>query len=225
MLGVVHGFVTQMDGSSTVLIWFNDMDQYVQLRPDQIQLGHTAPPTTIPLTPVPSAGTCLSGCTLLANSSGGIPMREVRPGTLLINARGKPVRVTNVYFSRENTVMVHISAHFRATITHPLLHTKVHGRTHRNRRHSTKTIITAAEWHSRRNIDSYRSPPIGDPPTQRFGLKIDHHLHPASPQNLRKSGNMWDFSTEQNQPVRSFDDPFCLICGSRPMVRTQMEGH
>jgi len=23
---------------------------------------------------------------------------------------------------------------------------------------------------------------------------------------------MWGFSTEQNQPVRSFDDPFCLIC-------------
>jgi len=166
MLGVVHGFVTQMDGSSTVLIWFNDMDQYVQLRPDQIQLDHTAPPTTIPLTPPQGAGTRLSGCMLLANSSGGIPMREVYPGTLLINARGKPVKVTNVYFSRESTVMVQISAHCHATITHPLLDTKVHGRTHRNRRHSTKTIITAAEWYSRRNIDSYRSPPIGDPPTQ-----------------------------------------------------------
>ena len=23
---------------------------------------------------------------------------------------------------------------------------------------------------------------------------------------------MWGFSTKQNQPVRSFDDPFCLIC-------------
>jgi len=104
MLGVVHGFVTRTDGSSTVLIWFNDTDKYVQLRPDQIQLGHTAPPASIPLTPpqgLSSTGTCLSGCTLLANSSGGIPMREVRPGTLLINAKGKPVRVTNVYFSRD----------------------------------------------------------------------------------------------------------------------------
>jgi len=36
MLGVVHGFVTQMDSSSTVLIWFNEADKYVQLRPDQI---------------------------------------------------------------------------------------------------------------------------------------------------------------------------------------------
>jgi len=166
MLGVVHGFVTQMDGSSTVLIWFNDTDKYVQLRPDQIQLGHTAPPTTNPLTSpqgLLNAGTCLSGCTLLANPSGGIPMREVRPGTLLINARGKQVRVTNVYFSRDSTVMVQISAHCHAMITHPLLDTKVHGRTHRNRRHSTKTIITAAEWHTRRKIDSYRSPPTGDP--------------------------------------------------------------
>jgi len=97
MLGVVHGFVTQRDGTSTVLIW-SDTDRYVQLRPDQIQLGHTAPPVSAPSTPLTplSAGTCLSGCTLLANASGGKPMREVRPGTLLINAKGKPVRVTNV---------------------------------------------------------------------------------------------------------------------------------
>ena len=203
MLGVDHGFVTQMDGSSTVLIWSNDTDYYVQLRPDQIQFGHTAPPASIPLTPpqgLSSAGTCLSGCTLLANSSGGIPMTEVRPGTLLINAKGKQVRVTNVYFSRESTVMVQIFAHCHATITHPQLETKVHGRMHRNRRNSSKTIITAAEWHSRRNTDSYRSPPIGDPPI-RFEPQIDHHLHPSSPQNLRKSGDMWGFSTEQNQPV------------------------
>jgi len=114
MHGVVHGFVTQMHGSSTVLIWSNDTDKKIQLRPDQIQLSHTGPPAPIPLTPPPglsSARTCLSGCTLLANSSGGVPMREVRPGTLLINAKRKQVKVTNVYFSRESTVMVQISAH------------------------------------------------------------------------------------------------------------------
>ena len=73
--GVVYGFVTQMDGTSTVLIW-SDADMYVQLRPDQIQLGHLASPVPAPSTPVTplSAGTCLSGCTLLANASGGIPM-------------------------------------------------------------------------------------------------------------------------------------------------------
>jgi len=66
--GVVHGFVTQRDGTSTVLIW-SDTDKYVQLRPNQIQLGHTAPDISVPSTPLTplSAGTCLSGCTLLAN--------------------------------------------------------------------------------------------------------------------------------------------------------------
>jgi len=54
-------------------------------------------------------------------------MREVRPGTFLINTKGKKVKVTNVYFSRESTVMVQISAHCHATITHPMLDTKVHG--------------------------------------------------------------------------------------------------
>jgi len=145
MLGVVHGFVTQMDGTFTVLIW-SDADRYVQLRPDQIQLGHTASPVSAPSTPgTPlSAGTCLSGCALLANVSGGIPMREVRPGTLLINAKGKPVRVTKVYFSRESSVMVQISAYCHATITHPLIDTKTHGRRHRNRLHFPKIVTTAA---------------------------------------------------------------------------------
>jgi len=214
MLGVVHGFVTQMDGTSTVLIWSNDTDRYVQLRPDQIQLGHAAPLVLTPLMPpqgLPSAGTCLSGCTLLANFLRGIPMREVCPGTLLINAKGKPVRVTNVYFSRESTVMVQISAHCHATITHPLIDTKAHGRMQRNRRHSSKIVTTAAEWHSRRNTDNYRFPPPGDPPT-RFKPHIDHPLHPSSPQNLRKSDDMWGFSTEQNQAVQSFDYSSCLIC-------------
>jgi hypothetical protein len=122
MFGVVHGFVTQMDSSSLVLIWFNETDKYVQLRPDQIQLDNTAPPTATPTAPPQghqnTGQTCLSGCTLLANPSGGIQMREVHPGTFLINAKGKKVRVTNVYFSMESTVMVQISEHCHASITH-----------------------------------------------------------------------------------------------------------
>jgi len=116
IFGVVHGFVTKMDSSSLVLIWFNEVDKYVQLRPDLIQLDDTAP-TKATLTAPPqghqnTGQTCLSGCTLLANPSGGIQMREVRPGTFLINAKGKKVKGTNVYFSRESTVMVQISAPF-----------------------------------------------------------------------------------------------------------------
>jgi len=90
-------------------------------------------------------------------------MREVHPGTFIINAKGKKVTVTNVYFSRESTVMVQISAHCHATITHPMLDTKKHGRTKHNRSHSTKTIITAAEWHTRRRNDTYRFTPMGSP--------------------------------------------------------------
>jgi len=40
--GVVHGFVTQPDGTTTVLIW-SDIDRYAQYRPDQIQLGPLGP--------------------------------------------------------------------------------------------------------------------------------------------------------------------------------------
>jgi len=195
--------------------WFNEADKYVQLRPDQIQPDNTARPTAIPSAPPQghqNTGMCLSGCTLSANPSGGIQMREARPGTFLINAKGKKVRVTNVYFSRESTVMVQISAHYHATITHPMLDTKVHGLTQRNRRHSAKTIITAAEWHTRRQNDTNRFPLMGGPLNQPLDLHIGHYLHPSSPQNLRKSGDMWGFSTEHNQPVRSFDDPSCLIC-------------
>ena len=36
IFGVVHGFVTQLDSSSLVLIWFNETVKYQQLRPDQI---------------------------------------------------------------------------------------------------------------------------------------------------------------------------------------------
>ena len=150
MFGVVHGFMTQRDSSSLVLIWFNETDKYVQLRPDQLQLDNTNLSTTKPLTPsqghLNTGQTCLSGCTLLANSSGGIQMREVRPGTFLINAKGNRVKVTNVYFSRESTVMVQISAHCHATITHPMVDTKKRGRTYQSRRNSAKTIVTAAEW-------------------------------------------------------------------------------
>jgi len=205
--GVVHGFVTQMDGTSPVLIW-SDAHMYVQFRPDQIQLGNLAalaPDPSIPVTPL-SSGTCLSDCTLLANASGGIPMREVRPGTLLLNAKGKSVRVTNVYSSRESSAMVQISANCHTTITHPLIDTKTHGRKHRNWTHFPKIVTTAAEWHSRRRIDNYRFPPPNAP------HPMNQYLYPSSPHNLRKSGDMWGFSTEQNQAVRSFDDSSCLIC-------------
>jgi len=133
-------------------------------------------------------------------------MREVRPGNLLLNAKGKQVRVTNVYFSRESSVMVQISANCHTTITHPLIDTKTHGRKHRNRPHFPKIVTTAAEWYSRRRIDNYRFPPPTVP------HPMDQHLHPSSPHNLRKSGDMWGFSTEHNQAVRSFDDSSCLIC-------------
>ena len=142
-------------------------------------------------------------------------MREVRPGTLLINAKGKPVRVTNVYFSRESSVMVQISANCHTTITHPLIDTKTYERRHRNRQHFPKVVITAAEWYSRRLIDNYRFPSLGAPlhPTLNpIDSLIDHYLHPSSPRNLRQSGDLWGFSTEHNQAVRSFDDSSCLIC-------------
>jgi len=214
--GVVHGFVTQMDSSSLVLIWFNETDKYIQLRPDQIQLDNTALPTATPTAPPPghhnTGQTCLSGCTLLANPSGGIQMREVRPGTFLINAKGKKVRVTNVYFSRESTVMVQISEHCHATITHPMLDTKGVGKMQLNRGTSAKTIVTAAEWHTRRRNDTYRNTPMDVPSYQPLRPRVSQYLHSSSPQNLRKSGDMWGSSTENNQPVRSFDDPHCLIC-------------
>jgi len=95
--------VTQSDGSLVVLIWFNETDKYVQLRPDQIQRENTALSPAKKLAPPPGQSnngqTRISGCTLFANLSGGIQMREVRLGTLLLNAKGNEVRVTNVYFS------------------------------------------------------------------------------------------------------------------------------
>ena len=136
-------------------------------------------------------------------------MREVRPGTPLLNAKGKVVRVTNVYFSRESTVMVQISAHCHATITHPMVDTKGQGRWNRGRRISAKTIVTAAEWYTRRRHNIYRSIPMGSLPLQPLDHQVGHYLLPSSPQNLRKSGNMWGFSTEHNQPVRSYDDSSC----------------
>ena len=52
IFGAVHGFVTQSDSSLVVLIWFNETDKYMQLRPDQIQLENTAQsPVKIPEPP------------------------------------------------------------------------------------------------------------------------------------------------------------------------------
>jgi len=80
IFGVVHGFVTQSDSSLVVLIWFNETDKYVQFRPDQIQRENTALSPVKILEPPPgqpnTGQTCLSGCTLLANLSGGMQMRE-----------------------------------------------------------------------------------------------------------------------------------------------------
>ena len=86
--------VTQPDGSLLVLIWFNETDRYQQLKLDQIQPDNTALPVAPPPGSHNTGKTCLSGCTLLANPSGGILMREVRPDTLLINEKGKQVKVT-----------------------------------------------------------------------------------------------------------------------------------
>jgi len=188
----------------------------MQLRPDHIQKENAAPspvknrisslgqPTT--------AQTCISGCTLLANPSRGIPMREVRPGTPLLNAKGKMVLVTNVYFSRESAVMVQISEHCHTTITHPLVDTQKQKQGVRGRRKPTKTIVAAAEWHTRRRNHFYQSTPRGTLPPHPLEHQVEYHLHYSSPQNLRKSGDLWGFSTQDNQPVRSYDDPSCLIC-------------
>jgi len=222
MLGVVQGFVTQMDGSSTVLIWSKDTNRYVQQRPDQVQLGHMARPVPTPSTPLtplqglPSAGTCLSGCTLLANASRGIPMREVRPGTLLINAKRKPVRVTNVYFSRESSVMVQISANCHTTITHPLIDTKTHERRHQNRQHFPKVVTTAAEWYSRLLIDNYRFPSLGAPlcpSLNPIDPLIDHYLPPCYP-----------LSTLDRQATHRIHRWTCAArMGSWPMDCTELE--
>jgi len=211
--GVVHGFVTQADGTAAVLIW-TDTDKYAQYRPDQIQLSPLGLLELDPLNPMTqSAGTCLSGCTLLANATSGIPMREIRPGTFLLNAKGNPVKVTNVYFSMENLVMVQISPNCHMTLTHPVIDTRPVRRQYRKRPRSTQIVTTAAEWHTRRHTDIYCFPP----PNALRQLREEPHpmseeLHPSSPHNLRRGRDLWGFSTEQNQAVRSFDDPSCLIC-------------
>jgi len=143
-LGVVNGFVTQSNRKLLVLIWFNETDKYQQLRPDQIQPDKTTLPT-VPLMPTPTGNqntgqTCLSGCTLLASPSGGMQMREVRPGTCLINKKGNRVRVTNVYFSTESSVMAQISQHCHASITHPMLDAKGAGQ--------TQPTVTVAQWYT-----------------------------------------------------------------------------
>jgi len=125
------------------------LDKDMQLRPDHIQKENAAPsPATSSSSSLgqpTAAQTCISGCTLLASLSGGILMREVRLGTPLLNAKGKKVLVTNVYFSRESAVMVQISEHCHTTITHPLVDTQKQKQGVRGRRKPTKTIVAAAE--------------------------------------------------------------------------------
>jgi len=108
--------------------------------------------------------------------------------------------------------MVQISEHCHATITHPLVDTQKQKRRIRGRSNFTKTIVAAAEWHTRRRNDFYRSTPKGTPPPHPLDHQVEYHLHYSSPQNLRKSGDLWGFSTQDNQPARSYDDPSCLIC-------------
>jgi len=108
--------------------------------------------------------------------------------------------------------MVQISAHCHATITHPMVDAKRPGRRNRARRNSAKTIVTAAEWHTRRRHNPYRSTSMGSPPPQPLDHQVGYHLHYSSPQNLRKSGDMWGFSTQHNKQDRSYDDSSCLIC-------------
>jgi len=100
--------------------------------------------------------------------------------------------------------MVQIFQHCHASITHPVLDTKGTAR--------LQPVVAAAEWYTRRQNDTYRNTPMDAPLYRPFGPPVSQYLHSSSPQNLRKSGNMWGFSTENNQPVRSFDDPRCLIC-------------
>jgi len=69
-------------------------------------------------------------------------MREVRPGTLLLNAKGKQVRVTNVYFSRESSAMVQISANCHTTITHPLIETLESATLPQNRDHGGGMVFS-----------------------------------------------------------------------------------
>jgi len=68
------------------------------------------------------------------------------------------------------------------------------------------------EWYTRRRNDTYCNSRMYAPLYQPFGPRVSQYLHSSSPQSLLKSGDMWGFSTENNQPVRSFDDPHCLIC-------------
>ena len=82
-------------------------------------------------------------------------MRELRPGTRLLNAKGKEVTVTNVYFSRENAVMVQISEHCHTTITHPLVDVYRLKQRSRYQNNPTKIVVTVAEWHTRRRNHSY----------------------------------------------------------------------
>jgi len=95
-------------------------------------------------------------------------MREVRPGTFLINAKDKKVRVTNVYFSVESSVMIQISEHCHASITHPMLDRKGAGQMQPNWGISAKTIVAAAEWYTRRREDTYRNSPMDAPLYQPF---------------------------------------------------------
>ena len=174
--GIVHGFVIQPDKSLSVLVWFNETDRYQQLNPDQIK-PDKAIQQKVPNGATTGGQTCLSGCTLLANPTGGIQMREVRPGTLLINKKGKQVRVTNVYFSVQDSVMVQISEHCHASITHPILVTRRIRGAQEDREPQGRTVVAAAEWHTLRPGDTLRNTTMYSPTFKPFGPRVGRYLH------------------------------------------------
>ena len=96
-------------------------------------------------------------------------MREVRPGSLLIDKKGKQARVTNVYYSVENSLMVQISEHCHASITHPILDTKRTRRVQEDRKPPGRTIVAAGEWYTRRLGDTHCNTTMYSPTFKPFG--------------------------------------------------------
>ena len=150
----------------------NDVGLNALSRTGDLQQLATAIQASTILEQTPSAQTCISGCTLLALAPSSklqppsrILMRDIRPGTRLLNANGKEVKVTNVYFSRENAVMVQISKYCHTTITHPLVDIYRPKQRSRYRKNPTKTVVAAAEWHTRRLNHTYRTTPRGNLPS------------------------------------------------------------
>ena len=113
------------------------------------------------------------------------------------------MKVTNVYFSTESSVMIQISQHCHASITHPTLDAKGAER--------TQPIVAAAQWYTRRRNDTYRNTPTDLHSTSPSDPRLANFSTPLAHKTFERVVICWD-SAENNQPVRSFDDPHCLIC-------------